>query len=200
MIRCGRRPAAPRSPCHRRVKKMLSTMAHRRLARMGSHLQAQAAAGPPAASPVDGPYTTGSGAFRYSYCLDKMQLPEETPGSEQANGHGVAIDNAGRIYYTFDPALPPELRPAADMGVFLRWPADGSGEPEVLGPQTLAAGRPHGLYHTTENGEEFMYHTNDGKGTEDAARVIKTTLEGDIVWDAVGPPVRHPTPPHPTDP
>ena len=50
-------------------------------------------------------------------------------------------------------------------------------------PQTLAAGRPHGLYHTTENGQEFLYHMNDGKGTEDAARVIKTTLEGDIVWD-----------------
>ena len=46
----------------------------------------------------------------------------------------------------------------------------------------------------------YLYHMNDGKGTEDAARVIKTTLEGDIVWDAVGPPVRQPTPLHPTDP
>jgi hypothetical protein len=139
-------------------------------------------------------YTFGTAPFRFSYALDRMQLPPEHPGGLMANGHGMATDDSGRIYYTFDPALPPEQRQGADMAVLLRWPADGTGEPEVLGPtaaarQTLAQGRPHGLIHTNERGTEFLYHINDGKGTEHPARIIKTTLEGEIIWESVGPPV-----------
>lgn len=152
------------------------------------------AAATAAVGPSEGPYTFGTAPLRFSYALDRMQLPPEQPGGLMANGHGICVDNAGRIYYTFDPALTPDQRPGADMAVLLRWAPDGTGEPEVLGPtaaarQTLAQGRPHGLIHTTEHGTEFLYHINDGKGTESAARIIKTTLEGEIIWESVGPPV-----------
>ena len=56
----------------------------------------------------------------------------------QARPSRRCTDDAGRIYYTFDPALPPAERQRADMAVLLRWGADGTGEPEVLGPTAAA--------------------------------------------------------------
>lgn len=165
---------------------------------LGCHLAPGVAPSPTATAvaPTDGLYTAGAAPFRYSYAMDRMALPQPSgsPGGLMANGHGMCVDSRGRIYYTFDPELLPEQRGGVDMAVLLRWGPDGTGEPEILGPtaearQTLAQGRPHGLICTTELGVEYLYHINDGKGTESKARIIKSTLEGEIVWESTGSPV-----------
>ena len=47
--------------------------------------------------------------------------------------------------------------------------------------------------------QEFLYHMNDGKGTDMPPRIIKTTLEGEIVWETSGALVWRGLPFLPTD-
>src|SRR5512142_720237 len=47
-----------------------------------------------------GPITSGSGEFRYEYVPEKLALPAEV---KMKNGHGLCLDTAGNIYFTFEP-------------------------------------------------------------------------------------------------
>ena len=72
--------------------------------------------------------------------------------------------------------------------------------PEMLGAPTLCLGRPHGLLHSAETGgTEYLYHINDGKGSGLPARIMKTTLDGELVWATEGPLVWPGLPWLPTD-
>eukprot|EP00937_MAST-01D_sp_MAST-1D-sp2_P001365 g1365.t1 len=115
------------------------------------------------------PVISGRGKFRYQYDPSRLQLP---PSVQLLNGHGLARDAAGRIYFTY------ESSNKGDAGVraLIRYRADGTGG-ELLGNATLAQGVPHGLKVQREaDGAEYLYHANN------AATVTKTTLGGAIVW------------------
>jgi len=91
--------------------------------------------------------------------------------------HGLCRDLDNNIYFTFVPKTVTNT-----TQVLVRFSPDGSdatllGQP---GPEGLAAGVPHGLrfeYDAKAN-QSFLYHSNN------AALVIKTTLEGKLVWKA----------------
>ena len=126
------------------------------------------AAPSPAPSPLP-PVISGQGQFRYRYEPRKLVLP---PSVELVNGHGVAKDAAGNIYFTYESAN------KGDAGVraLLRFAPDGTGG-KLLGNATLAQGVPHGIKVQREaDGKEYLYHANN------AATVTKTTLDGDIIW------------------
>jgi hypothetical protein len=140
-----------------------------------------AAAAAAATSPGTGPYVTGQGSYQFSVVLGRLQMPSTV---EMQHGHGLAVDTAGRIYFTFVPAIQTGVGEAPQGSALARWAPDGTGEPEMLGPASLAAGRPHGLLHHVErDGTEVLYHINDGKGTDMPARILKTTLDGHIIWE-----------------
>ena len=126
-----------------------------------------AAPTPPPTPPA--PVISGQGKFRYQYTPTKLQLP---PSVQLVNGHGLARDAAGNIYFTY------ESSNKDDVGVraLIRFNPDGTGG-VLLGNATLAQGVPHGLKVQREvDGMEYLYHANN------AATVTKTTLDGDIVW------------------
>jgi len=88
------------------------------------------------------------------------------------HGHGVTKDKAGRFYATYVPQN--QSDPAARC--LVRWEPDGSGA-ALLGDAALAQGVPHGLKYGVEaDGTEYLLHANN------AAKVIKTSLDGDVIW------------------
>jgi len=126
------------------------------------------AAPTPAPTPLP-PVISGQGQFRYQYDPHRLVLP---PSVELLNGHGLARDASGRVYFTY------ESSNKADAGVraLVRFEKDGTGG-TLLGNATLAQGVPHGLKVQREaDGIEYLYHANN------AATVTKTTLAGDILW------------------
>lgn len=122
-----------------------------------------------------GPVVDGQGDFRFEYLPERLALP---PGVQMQHAHGWAVDARGSIYLTYAPA--PN---SSDAHCLLRWPADGRGAAELLGPGgVLCAGTPHGLRLATEAGEEVLYHANNDQVLH------KTTLSGDLLWTVTGPP------------
>jgi len=122
------------------------------------------AAGTPSSPPAEG----GSDPFRFRYRPDLLRLP---PSVEMANGHGLAKDRHGRIYFTYEPA-----RVTPDTRALVRFAPDGSGG-ELLGEDSaLAMGVPHGLRLSEEPGGDFLYHANN------AHAVHKTDLQGRVMW------------------
>lgn len=112
---------------------------------------------------------SGSGRFRYRFEPTKLVLP---PSVQLVNGHGLAKDARGHIYFTYEAGNKDD---AAVRAVVMFAP-DGSGG-TLLGNATLAQGVPHGLKVIKEaDGIEYLYHANN------AATVTKTTLDGRIVW------------------
>jgi hypothetical protein len=89
------------------------------------------------------------------------------------DGHGLVLDSVlGHFYYTFNPKQVTNntqvLVRFAPNGYFLRL----LGEPGGL----LATGVPHGLRLEHDNVQSFLYHANN------AHRVTKTTLDGQVIW------------------
>lgn len=99
------------------------------------------------------PVISGSGAFRYQYDPTKLLLP---PTVQLLNGHGLARDRAGNIYFTYESTD----KTAASVRALIRYSPDGSGG-ELLGDATLAQGVPHGLKIAVEGGVEYLYHGNN---------------------------------------
>jgi len=128
---------------------------------------------------TDATITTGQGDWIYEYQPQLLQVPP-SPGSggqNVLNGHGVARDAAGNIYFTFQPA-----NVGADAQVLVKWKVDGT-DGVLLGEQGaagLSRGVPHGLRleHDAKQGKDFLYHANN------AALVIKTDTTGKVVWTA----------------
>lgn len=114
----------------------------------------------------DGVLTTGTGRFRYQHLPEKLQLPAEV---KMKHGHGLCRDDAGNIYFTFEPQEPKGQ-------VLVRFSPDGTGA-VLLGDPKLATGVPHGLnIYSEPDCTTYLLHANN------AATVHKTTLEGAIVW------------------
>jgi hypothetical protein len=128
-----------------------------------------AAAEAPAPPPPSGPVVSGSGAFRYEYVPDRLQLPPEV---KMRNGHGLCRDAGGNIYFTFEPE-----KVEANTRCLVRFAPDGT-NPALLGSDNaLAQGVPHGLnIHLDKDGRPVLYHANND------ATVHKTTLDGQILW------------------
>jgi hypothetical protein len=125
---------------------------------------------PPEAQPASsGPIVSGSGEFRYEYVPTRLVLPPEV---KMRHGHGLCLDDAGNIYFTFEPE-----KLEADTRSLVRFAPDGA-NPVLLGSDnSLAHGVPHGLnIHSDKDGKPVLYHANND------ATVHKTTLEGQILW------------------
>eukprot|EP00051_Salpingoeca_urceolata_P028490 m.487151 g.487151 ORF g.487151 m.487151 type:complete len:364 (+) comp24823_c0_seq1:118-1209(+) len=120
-------------------------------------------------APLSGPVISGSGKFRYQYDPTKLVLPESV---QLLNGHGLTRDQAGNIYFTYESLNKgdPSVR------AIVRFLPDGSNG-TLLGDASLAQGVPHGIKINKEaDGKEYLYHGNN------AAKVHKTTLDGEYVW------------------
>lgn len=118
----------------------------------------------------DDPVISGSGRWKYQYMPDLLHFPNET---ELGNGHGLCKDKKGQIYFTFQPK-----HKTAYSQALVRFQPDGTNG--VLlgdkGPDGLSMGVPHGLRIDYSEGTGYLYHANN------QATVMKTTLEGKIVW------------------
>ena len=137
-----------------------------------------AAATPPTADAppaMTGPIISGSGAFRYQYVPEKLILPSEV---KMRHGHGLCRDDAGHIYFTFEPE-----KVEAGTRVLVRFEPDGTGAVLLGSDNALAHGAPHGLnIQVDKAGHGHLYHANN------AATVHKTTLDGEIEWTQKWPP------------
>lgn len=121
-------------------------------------------------------YVSGQGNWRYQYLPELLQLPDSEAGNDK-DGHGVTLDREANIYFTFHPKSVTN-----ETQVLVRF--DPSGANPVLlgkpGPDGLSSGTPHGLRFEYDpvSDASFLYHANN------AHKVMKTTLNGDIVWTA----------------
>ena len=123
----------------------------------------------------DGRVVGGSGEFQYEYVPSLLVLPPEV---KMRHGHGLCIDTAGNIYFTYEPEkVEPETRS------LVRFAPDGTW-PVLLGSDNaLARGVPHGLnIHIDKDGSPVLYHANND------ATVHKTTVEGQVLWTQKWPP------------
>ena len=124
-----------------------------------------------------GPIRTGQGDFIYEYQPSLLQVPPspKSGGQNVLNGHGIARDKEGYIYFTFQPT-----NVAEDTQVLVKFNPDGT--KGVLlgdkGPTGLSQGVPHGLRleHDETLGQDFLYHANN------AALVFKTDTDGKVVY------------------
>lgn len=121
-------------------------------------------------------YASGQGAWRYRYAFDLLSLPTAEVHNDE-NGHGLTQGSDGNIYFTFVPK-----KVTKDTQVLVRFSPDGTTASTLgeRGPEGLSAGVPHGLRieEDTHTGQAYLYHANN------AQKVIKTNLDGAVVWVA----------------
>lgn len=129
-----------------------------------------------AVASAEDPVVSGQGRWRYQFIPNLLNLPASEANNDQ-NGHGLCKDTDGNIYFTFVPKKVTET-----TQVLVRFAPDGTrgtllGKP---GPSGLSAGIPHGLRfeYDAELKQSFLYHANND------ATVIKTTLDGEVIWTA----------------
>src|SRR5512140_3060976 len=97
----------------------------------------EAAASPAGATGSESPILSGTGEFRYQYVPEKLVLPPEV---KMKNGHGLYLDTAGNIYFTF------ETEKVEDhTRCLVRFAPDGTGATLLGADNGLAHGVPHGL-------------------------------------------------------
>lgn len=104
--------------------------------------------------------TLGSGAYRYTMDHAWAKLPA---GKRFGYTHGIVEDKAGRFY------IANQSRDAIVV-------VDAQGNFLSSWGQAYAQGA-HGLRISEESGTEYLYLANTGLG-----QVVKTTLDGDVVW------------------
>ena len=113
----------------------------------------------------------------YEYQPQLLQVPPSplSGGGNVLNGHGVARDATGNIYFTFQPA-----NVGDDAQVLVRFNPDGTNGTLLgeKGANGLSQGVPHGLRleHDEEKGQDFLYHANNN------ALIFKTTTEGEVIY------------------
>jgi hypothetical protein len=116
------------------------------------------------------PIIGGSGKFRYQYMPDLLKVPT---GGVLGNCHGLVTDKDKNIILTYQPG-------SGDTHCLIRWNPDGTSGTFVNDTVGLCTGVPHGLKITTEGDQQFLYHANN------AQKLAKTTLDGEIVWIVEG--------------
>lgn len=117
----------------------------------------------------------GEGAHSFECLHDWLQPPA---GMVWGDTHGLCQDSEGFIYVAHT-VHPSSMRPEAVV-VF---------DPEGKFVRAFGAefrGGAHGLDLRSENGRDFLYHCDITR-----CRIVKTTLEGEIVWEH-GYPVEDP--------
>ena len=135
------------------------------------------ALGSAALTAAKAPIRSGSGDWVFEYQPDLLQVPPSpaSGGQNVLNGHGIARDAAGNLYFTFQPA-----NVAEDTQVLVRWNADGTNGTLLgeKGPNGLSQGVPHGLRleHDEADGKDYLYHANN------EALVFKTTTDGEVLY------------------
>lgn len=129
------------------------------------------AAPPSAASPAAPEVVTGAGEHRYRVQHDWLVPPE---GHAWGDTHGLAQDSTGRIYvaHTVHPS-------SASRDAVLVFSRDGA---FLRSFGAEFAGGAHGLDLRSEGGVEYLYHCDTAR-----RRVVKTTLEGAVVWSVGAP-------------
>ena len=110
----------------------------------------------------------GQGDWKFEYDPERLSLPGT---AAMRNGHGVAKDSDGNIYFTFEP-----MSVDATTRSLVRFEPDGRGGVLLGSDNALSFGVPHGLRISYEDEGTFLYHANN------AATVHKTDLEGNVVW------------------
>ena len=86
----------------------------------------------------------GQGDFRYAYVPEKLQLPASV---SLANAHGLARSMDGSIFLTYQ-----SKSVNKDTRALARFTPDGNNCTLVGPDNALAAGTPHGLRISNENG------------------------------------------------
>jgi hypothetical protein len=88
------------------------------------------------------------------------------------NGHGLCRDEAGILYFTYQPTVVTQTTQA-----LVRF-SDGLQTATLIGDPKLSLGVPHGLRIENDKiaKQSYLYHANN------AAIVTKTTLSGEIIW------------------
>lgn len=108
-----------------------------------------------------------SGGYRYMPHM--LVLPSEV---DIKHAHGLARDNEDNIYLAYESnAINENTRAIAQFnkqGKFVRY----------IGDANLAWGAPHGLDLVYENGEKFLYLSNNWSA------VRKINMQGQVVWEA----------------
>ena len=113
----------------------------------------------------DEPLVLGRGDFRYTMDHAWAKLPK---GKHFGYTHGIVEDRAGRFY------IANQSRDAIVV-------VDAQGNYLSSWGQAYAKGA-HGLRIAEEAGTEYLYLANTALG-----EVVKTTLDGDVVWQAGRP-------------
>ncbi len=109
---------------------------------------------------------TGSGSETYQSVPGWCQLPD---GKALGNTHGaIVIDRRGQVYFNTDTER--SIMVYSPEGKFLR----------AFGKDHVGI---HDMCLHDEDGEEFLYTAHLG-----GKKVVKFTLEGDVVWEIDGPP------------
>lgn len=114
--------------------------------------------------------TQGQGQFRYVYRPDKLKVPEDIQNSwEHVHGIGLSAKNEIFVTYSTRGALNENTRG------LIKFDLQGN-YIGTLGSVDIAKGTPHGLDIHHENGEDFLYHSNN------QGRVFKTNTQGEEIW------------------
>eukprot|EP00656_Telonema_subtile_P009580 TRINITY_DN14513_c0_g2_i2.p1 TRINITY_DN14513_c0_g2~~TRINITY_DN14513_c0_g2_i2.p1 ORF type:complete len:341 (-),score=59.21 TRINITY_DN14513_c0_g2_i2:236-1258(-) len=98
------------------------------------------------------------------------ELLQPPPTASMTNCHGWSIDQDDNIILTY------QNDGKTDPHCIIKWNPDGTNGTFVADTPELCTGTPHGLKITTEGGQQYLYHANN------AQKLAKTTLNGEIVW------------------
>jgi hypothetical protein len=117
---------------------------------------------------------SGQGDYVFEYDSATLQNPlfKLIQPAQLANGHGLARDDSGNLYFTFQATTV-----TSSTQALVRF-SDGLQTATLIGDPKLAIGTPHGLRieNDMKANKWFLYHANN------AHIVTKTTLDGEIVW------------------
>lgn len=129
-----------------------------------------------------GPVRIGSGAFTYELDQSWGQLP---PGMSYGFGCGVIVDSQDRVYVTSRSTNPCVAVFDRDGKLLETWSDEFAGKVGLTTPQVKDTA--HCLYHSKENGNEYIYWTENistnKEGPKLGARVYKTDLKGRILYE-----------------
>jgi hypothetical protein len=112
--------------------------------------------------------------LRYKYDETLLQLPADAP--EMLNGHGLAKDVDGNVYFTYE--LASDAAKGAAQCLVRFSPSDGYAIGVMEGDGALSEGTPHGLRIDYGGGVSAaqLYHANNNQA------IRKTDLNGSVLW------------------